>query len=225
MQSEIPQSTPNQPSATPPSLSFFSSFVLRGGLGGPRPAESLLDRFLSLVDLITVHKTLTGLPAGVSARCAEPLAEAFVADPGDDTPFSILAFPKAGLALGLEMERYPHVDWTSPKIDDGTTQRATMAIKDVEKGRLRSAVRRLAGTAAVATVDNEVSQLSRTSAPGGGRRPVCPAQGRVSGDIPSEEEIAAALKIFKPDTSPCLSQWIPSSWPPLYGCRRSSHPD
>jgi hypothetical protein len=113
--------------------------------------------------------------------------------------------------------------WTgqAPR-QDGTTQRATMAIKDVEKGRLRSAVRRLAGTAAVATVDNEVSQLSRTSAPGGGRRPVCPAQGRVSGDIPSEEEIAAALKIFKPDTSPCLSQWIPRSWPPLYGCRRSS---
>ncbi|RSH80688.1 hypothetical protein EHS25_007166 [Saitozyma podzolica] len=105
-----------KPAICHPSLPvLFSSFVLRGVLGGPRPAESLLDRFLSLVDLITVHKPLAGLPAGVSARCAEPLAEAFVADPGDDTPFSILAFPKAGLALGLEMERYPHVDWTSPK--------------------------------------------------------------------------------------------------------------
>lgn len=142
----LPLCSPKFPN--PPQTSHLTPrppcpFLPRGNRGGPRPAESLLDRFLSLVDLITVHKPLTGLPAGVSARCAEPLAEAFVVDPGDDTPFSILAFPKAGLALGLEMERYPHVDWTSPKTDDGTTQRATMAIKDVEKGRLGSAVRRL----------------------------------------------------------------------------------
>jgi hypothetical protein len=61
-----------------------------------------LARFLSLVDLLRVRKPLTGIPTGVSAGCAERLAEAFVADPGDDTLFDILALPKAGLAPGLK---------------------------------------------------------------------------------------------------------------------------
>ena len=96
------------------------------------------------------------------AGCVERLAEAFLAEPSDDTLFNILALPKAGLAPGLKqglkarLERYPRVDWPRPEPSDGTAPRTTTAVKDVEKGRLGSAARRLAGTAAVATVDNEV---------------------------------------------------------------------
>ena len=77
-----PQSTPPPPSIPPP--------------------DSPFDRFLSLGDLPTVHKPLSGPSAGVFAGCVERLAEAFLAEPSDDTLFNILALPKAGLAPGLK---------------------------------------------------------------------------------------------------------------------------
>jgi hypothetical protein len=188
-----PQSTPPPPSTPPP--------------------DSPFDRFLSLGDLPTVHKPLSGPSAGVFAGCVESLAEAFMAEPSDDTLFNILALPKAGLAPGLKqglkarLERYPRVDWPRPEPNDGTTPRTTTAVKDVEKGRLGSAARRLAGTAAVATVDNEVVATLRDKHPAGAEDPFGPTDGPSSGDIPSEEEIMAAFKTFKPDTSPGLSGW------------------
>ena len=147
------------------------------------------------------------------AGCVERLAEAFLAEPSDDTLFNILALPKAGLAPGLKqglkarLERYPRVDWPRPEPSDGTAPRTTTAVKDVEKGRLGSAARRLAGTAAVATVDNEVVATLRDKHPSGPEDPFGPTDGPSSGDIPSEEEIMAAFKTFKPDTSPGLSGW------------------
>jgi hypothetical protein len=77
----------------------------------------------------------------------------------------------------------------------------------VEKGRLGSAARRLAGAAAVATVDNEVVAALQDKHPAGTEDPFGPTDGPSSGDIPSEEEIMAAFKTFKPDTSPGLSGW------------------
>jgi hypothetical protein len=76
----------------------------------------------------------------------------------------------------------------------------------VEKGRLGSAARRLAGTAAVATVDNEVVATLQDKHPAGTEDPFGVTDGPSSGDIPSEE-IMAAFKTFKPDTSPGLSGW------------------
>jgi hypothetical protein len=160
-----------------------------------------------------VHKPLSGPSAGVFAGCVGRLAEAFLAEPSDDTLFNILALPKAGLAPGLKqglkarLERYPRVDWPRPKPSDGTVPRTTTAVKDVEKGRLGSAARRLAGTAAVATVDNEVVAALQDKHPTGAADPFGPTDGPSSGDIPSEEEIMAAFKTFKPDTSPGLSGW------------------
>ncbi|GFZ52439.1 hypothetical protein JCM24511_10212, partial [Saitozyma sp. JCM 24511] len=136
-----------------------------------------------------------------------------LAEPSDDTLFNILALPKAGLAPGLKqglkarLERYPRVDWPRPEPSDGTTPRTTTAVKDVEKGRLGSAARRLAGTAAVATLDNEVVATLRDKHPPGPEDTFGPTDGPSSGDIPSEEEIMAAFKTFKPDTSPGLSGW------------------
>jgi hypothetical protein len=136
----------------------------------------------------------------------ERLAEAFLAEPGDDTLFNILALPKAGLASGLKqglkarLERYPRVDWPMPEPSDGTTPRTTKAVKDVEKGRLGSAARRLAGTADVATVNNEVVAALQDKHPAGTEDPFGSTEGLSSGDIPSEEEIMAACKTFKPDT-------------------------
>jgi hypothetical protein len=143
----------------------------------------------------------------------ERLAEAFLAEPGDDTLFNILALPKAGLAPGLKqglkarLDRYPRVDWPRPEPSDGTTPRTTTAVKDVEKGRLGSAARRLCGTAAVAAVDDEVVATLRDKHPAGAEDPFGPTDGPSSGDIPSEEEIMATFKTFKPDTSPGLSGW------------------
>ncbi|GFZ44313.1 hypothetical protein JCM24511_02035 [Saitozyma sp. JCM 24511] len=177
------------------------------------PPDSPFDRFLSLGDLPTVHKPLSGPSAGVFAGCVERLAEAFLAEPSDDTLFNILALPKAGLAPGLKqglkagLERYPRVDWPRPEPSDGTTPRTTTAVKDVEMGRLGSAARRLAGTAAVATVDNEVVAALQDKHPTGAADPFGPTEGPSSGDIPSEEEIMVAFKTFKPDTSPGLSGW------------------
>ncbi|GFZ49940.1 hypothetical protein JCM24511_07343 [Saitozyma sp. JCM 24511] len=177
------------------------------------PPDSPFDRFLSLGDLPTVHKPLSGPSAGVFAGCVERLAEAFLAEPSDDTLFNILALPKAGLAPGLKqglkarLERYPRVDWPRPEPSDGTTPRTTTAVKDVEKGRLGSAARRLAGTAAVAGVDNEVVASLRDKHPAGAEDPFGPTDDPSSGDIPSEEDIMAAFKTFKPDTSPGLSGW------------------
>jgi hypothetical protein len=147
------------------------------------------------------------------AGCVERLAVAFLAEPSNDTLFNILALPKAGLApelkqgLKTRLERYPRVDWPRPEPSDGTTPRTTTAVKDVEKGRLGSAARRLAGTAAVATVDDEVVATLRDKHPAGAEDPFGPTDGPSSGDIPSEEEIMAAFKTFKPDTSPGLSGW------------------
>jgi hypothetical protein len=68
-----------------------------------------------------VHKPLSRPTAGVLAGCAERLAEAFLAEPGEDTLFDILALPKAGLAPGLKkalkgrLKRYPRVDWPRPE--------------------------------------------------------------------------------------------------------------
>jgi hypothetical protein len=110
-----------------------------------------------------VHKLLTGPAPGVFAGCVERLAEAILAEPGDDAHFNILVLPKAGLAQGpkqglkVRLQRYPRVDWPPPEATDGTTSRTTTATKDVEKGRLGSAARRLAGRAAGGTVDNEWS--------------------------------------------------------------------
>jgi hypothetical protein len=160
-----------------------------------------------------VHKPLSAPSAGVFARCVERLAEAFLAEPGDDTLFNILALPKAGLAPGLKqglkarLERYPRVDWPRPEAGDNTTPRTTTAVNDVEKGRLGSAARRLAGTAAVATVDDNVVAMLRDKHPAGAADPFGPTDGPSSGDIPSEEEIMAAFKTFKPDTSAALSGW------------------
>jgi hypothetical protein len=143
----------------------------------------------------------------------ERLAEAFLAEPGDDTLFNILTLPNAGLAPGLKqglkarLERYPRVDWPTPEPSDGTTPRTTTAVKDVEKGRLASAARRLAGMAAMATVDNEVVTVLRDKQPAGAADPFGPTESPSSGGIPSDEEIMAAFKIFKPDTSPGLSGW------------------
>ncbi|GFZ48375.1 hypothetical protein JCM24511_06123 [Saitozyma sp. JCM 24511] len=126
----------------------------------------------------------------------------------------ILALPKAGLAPGLKqglkarLERYPRVDWPRPEPSDGTTPRTTTAVKDVEKGRLGSAARRFAGSAAVAAVDVEVVATLRDKHPAGAADPFggtdCPS----SGDIPSEEEMMAGFKTFKPDTSPGLWGWM-----------------
>jgi hypothetical protein len=160
-----------------------------------------------------VHKPLSAPSAGVFAGCVERLAEAFLAEPSDDTLFNILALPKAGLHPGLKqglkarLERYPRVDWPRPEPSDGTAPRTTTAVKDVEKGRLGSAARRLAGTATVATVDHEVVAALQDKHPTGAADPFGPTEGPSSGDIPSEEEIMAAFKTFKPDTSPGLSGW------------------
>jgi hypothetical protein len=86
------------------------------------------------------------------------------------------------------------VDWPSPDPRDCTIPRITTATKDVEKGRLGSAARRLVGTAAVAIVDNDVVAALRD------KHPAWAAD-------PSEEEILAAFKTIKPDTSPGLSGW------------------
>ncbi|GFZ49921.1 hypothetical protein JCM24511_07324 [Saitozyma sp. JCM 24511] len=116
---------------------------------------------------------MSGPSAGVFAGCVERLAEAFLAEPSDDTLFNILALPKAGLAPGLKqglkarLEQYPR------------------AVKDVEKGRLRSAAKRLAG-AAVATVDDEVVATLREKHPAGAANPFGPTDGPSSGDIPSQ---------------------------------------
>jgi hypothetical protein len=104
--------------------------------------------------------------------------------------------------LKARLDRYPRVDWRSPEPNNGTTRRTTTAIKDVEKGRLGSAARRLAGTAAVATVDNEVVAALQDKHPAGTEDPFGETDGPSSGDIPSEEEIMAGFKTFKPDTSP-----------------------
>ncbi|RSH85392.1 hypothetical protein EHS25_004788 [Saitozyma podzolica] len=85
--SSSPQSTPPPPTTPPP--------------------DSPLDRFLSLGDLPTVHKPMSGSTARVFARCVERLAEAFLAEPGDDTLFNILALPKADLAPGLKQGPRP----------------------------------------------------------------------------------------------------------------------
>jgi hypothetical protein len=99
------------------------------------------------------------------------------------------------------------IDWPRPEPSDGTAPRTTTAVKDVEKGRLGSSARRLAGTAAVATVDNEVVAALQDKHPTGAADPFGPTQGPSSGDIPSEEDLMAAFKTFKPDTSPGLSGW------------------
>jgi hypothetical protein len=99
------------------------------------------------------------------------------------------------------------VDWPSPDPRDCTIPRITTATKDVEKGRLGSAARRLVGTAAVAIVDNDVVAALRDKHPAWAADPFGPTEGPSSGDIPSEEEILAAFKTIKPDTSPGLSGW------------------
>jgi hypothetical protein len=120
----------------------------------------------------------------------ERVAGAFLAEPSDDTLFNILALPKAGLAPGLKqglkarLERYPRVDWPRPEPNDGTTRRTTTAVKEVEKGRLGSAARRLAGAAAVATVDNEVVAALQDKHPAGTEDPFGPTEGPSSEDIP-----------------------------------------
>ncbi|GFZ48415.1 hypothetical protein JCM24511_06163 [Saitozyma sp. JCM 24511] len=177
------------------------------------PPDPPFDRFLSQGDLPTVHKPLSGPSAGVFAGCVERLAEAFLAEPSDDTLFNILALPKAGLAPGLKqglkarLKRYPRVNWPRHEPSDSMTPRTTTAVKDVEKGRLGSAARRLAGVAAVDAVDDEVVASLRDKHSAGAEDPFGPIDGPSSGDIPSQEEIMAAFKTFKPDTSPGLSGW------------------
>jgi hypothetical protein len=140
--------------------------------------------------LSTVHKPLSGPTAGVFAGCVERLAEAFLAEPGDDTLFNILALPKAGVAPGLKqglkarLERYPRVDWPRPEPSDSMTPKTMTAVKDVEKGRLGSAARRLAGTAVVATVDNEVVAALRDKHPAGTEDPFGPTDGPSRGTSP-----------------------------------------
>jgi hypothetical protein len=113
------------------------------------------------------------LQAGVFPGCVERLAAAFLAEPSDDTLFNILDLPEAGLGPGLQLglkprlEQYPRVHWPRPEPSDGTTPGTTTAIKDVEKGRLGSAARRLAGTAAVAAVNDEVVATLRDKHPTG----------------------------------------------------------
>jgi hypothetical protein len=70
-----------------------------------------------------------------------------------------------------------------------------------------SAARRLAGTAAVATVDDNVVAMLRDKHPAGAADPFGPTDGPNTGDIASEEDLMAAFKTFKPQTSPGLSGW------------------
>jgi hypothetical protein len=64
------------------------------------------------------------------------------------------------------------------------TPATSTAVKNVEKGRLGSAARRLAGTAAVATVDNEVVAAIQGKHPAGTEDPFGPTEGPSSEDIP-----------------------------------------
>jgi hypothetical protein len=71
-----------------------------------------------------VHKPLSGPSAGVFAGCVERLAEAFLAEPSDDTLFNILALPKAGLAPGLKQDS--RLDWSgTPESTGRGPSRAT----------------------------------------------------------------------------------------------------
>jgi hypothetical protein len=70
-----------------------------------------------------------------------------------------------------------------------------------------SAARRLTGTAAVATVDDNVVAMLRDKHPAGAADPFGPTDGPNTGDIASEEDLMAAFKTFKPQTSPGLSGW------------------
>ncbi|RSH83691.1 hypothetical protein EHS25_005595 [Saitozyma podzolica] len=140
-----------------PAATLAQLFAVRIPQSTPAPPFiPLPERFLSLVDLLTVHKPLTGPTAGVFARGRERLAEAF-----------------AGLAQELKqglkarLQRYPRMDRPRPESSDSPTPRTTTATNDVQKGRLGSAARRVAGTAAVATVDNEVVSALRDKHPVG----------------------------------------------------------
>jgi hypothetical protein len=54
-------------------------------------------------------------------------------------------------------------------------------------------------------VDSEVVAALQDKPPAGTENPFGLTDGPSSGDIPTEEEIMAAFKTFKPDTSPGLS--------------------
>jgi hypothetical protein len=193
----------------------------------PRPASrledtqaaqaSLQDRFLSLAALPTSFKPLPPATAAAFSSAATRLAEAFLLDPSDATLLDFLALPKVGLVPGLRagqnvkrrLERFPAVDWPLPDTGErpAGSRHALTAAKQVESGRLGSAARILAGQTALAAVNEQVVDSLRSKHPPGAPDPFGPLPGPRSASIPSEDELMAAFKSFKPDTAPGISGW------------------
>jgi len=98
------------------------------------------------------------------------------------------------------LERYPRVDWPEPERREstGNGRRAPTAVKQVEMGRLGSAARIRSSDTSMAAVDASATESLRSKHPTGHPDPFGPSLGPQSGAIPSEDDILAALKSFKP---------------------------
>jgi len=183
--------------------------------------SSVHEQFLRLRSLPAPYKPVPTFLLRPLFKLLEKTCSDFVANPSEAALFNFLAIPKLALHPAIQLlhkgtrqaiqhlENFPNNPW--PTLPAKTTHGDGNRLKNIQRlvqtGRLGTAARSVRDESKVAEIDEAVVSSLRSKHPAGTSQPFGPSPGPSPGISPSEDDITAAIHLFKPFTAPGISGW------------------